>query len=240
MQPLFNYILWRIHQEMDPVAALESFIFLCNDPRKVNFAKGFDIKTKRLEQLREAIGREDRDYKNRLALQNRESQALDAEVPELTKEPKQNEDEKIEDDEVVFKPPKAPAAMLQKQPNMIDPNAFSRGPSSQPTAKVENPASPPKSPRVNNMGHRGSPRGAHPLPSAPSGNVRGRGNFRGAQRGRGGPFAGRGGFANKDSAPTAVENLAPNSQIDPNSFTRPGLRGGCNTTRGARKLWVPS
>ena len=70
LQSLLNYILWRIHQELDPVAALESFIFLCNDASKVHYTRGFDIHSKRLEQLREAIGREDRDFKNRQVLQN--------------------------------------------------------------------------------------------------------------------------------------------------------------------------
>lgn len=232
LQPLFNYILWRIHQETDPVAALESFIFLCNDPRKVSFAKGFDIKTKRLEQLREAAGREDRDHKNRQAMLNRENQTPVTGAEEITTQTEV-------DDEVVLKPqpPKAPAAMLRKQQsNVIDPNAFERGP--QPVPQPHSPAiadlpnGTPKSPRAHNSNmHRGSPRGAHALPFAP------RGSMRGVSRGRGRGALGttRGGFA-----PKAAASNGPNGQIDPDSFARPDPRGTFNGPRGGRKLWVPT
>ncbi|EME87915.1 uncharacterized protein MYCFIDRAFT_98585, partial [Pseudocercospora fijiensis CIRAD86] len=239
LQPLFNYILWRVHQEVDPVAALESFIFLCNDPRKVSFAKGFDIKTKRLEQLREAIGREDRDYKNRLALQNKEGQNLEAQSCEAPAQGKPTDVALDEEKEPLFKPPKAPAAMLQKhQSKVLDPNDFSRGGQAQQTNKTAQTDLPPKSPREGHVSYRSSPRGHHALPFAPRGNFRGRGNYRGAQRGRGGgPFQGRGGFNNGPVAST--ETATPASQIDPNSFTRPISRGAPNSTRGSRKLWVP-
>lgn len=232
LQPLFNYILWRVHQEVDPVAALESFIFLCNDPRKVSFAKGFDIKMKRLEQLREAVGREDRDHKNRQNLLIRETQNLI---------PAGREPDLSQDDEVVFKPaiPKAPAAMLQKQSNLIDPNTFGRGP--QPKASVpikDLPNGAPKSPRVAQVAlQRGSPRGAHSLPFAPRTNMRGgpRGNFRGSVRGRGnfGPAA-------QSTNTLVTDNAAPDGQIDPDSFSRPDPRAGISGSRGGRKLWVPT
>ncbi|KAK4507626.1 hypothetical protein PRZ48_001361 [Zasmidium cellare] len=230
LQPLFNYILWRIHQETDPVAALESFIFLCNDPKKVNFAKGFDIKTKRLEQLREAVGREDRDFKNRQAMLARENQNVNATAVE---------DEEKEDatDEAPLKssPPKAPAAMLNKQQsNVIDPDTFGRGPPPKGAGVVDVPNGAPKSPRVTNATQpRGSPRAAQALPFAPRGGPRGNahGNLRGGGRGRG---TGRGGLAN-GGGPNAN---AP--AIDPNSFTRPDPRGGFHGARGGRKLWVPT
>ncbi|KXT12736.1 hypothetical protein AC579_8913 [Pseudocercospora musae] len=240
LQPLFNYILWRVHQEVDPVAALESFIFLCNDPRKVSFAKGFDIKTKRLEQLREAIGREDRDYKNRIALQNKEGQNLEAQ----SQSPAQGKATDVELEEAggeaLFKPPKAPAAMLQEhQANVIDPNDFSRGDQPQQTKKTVQTDLPPTSPRASHVNHRGSPRGREALPFAPRGSFRGRGNFRGAPRARGGgPFQGRGGFNNGPVA--SAETATAASQIDPNSFTRPVSRGALNSARGYRKLWVPT
>jgi hypothetical protein len=90
LQPLFNYILWRIHQELNPAAALETFIFLCNDPSKTIAAKGFDIRSKRLEQLRDVVGREDREYRNRLSLLSKEGQQQAATTPAVktTKEPK--------------------------------------------------------------------------------------------------------------------------------------------------------
>ncbi|KAI5370408.1 hypothetical protein Slin15195_G012840 [Septoria linicola] len=246
LQPLFNYILWRIHQELDPVAALESFIFLCNDARKVGFAKGFDIKTKRLEQLREAVGREDRDSKNRQALINRESQSNEHEEStgqkseELKKEirpitPKDAVDE--QNDEVVFKPPKAPAAMLQKPgPSVMDPNAFGRGPPAQQAIKQEQPKA-SRSPRIGGMpAHGGSPRGSHMLPFSPRGNVRGgRGNIRGNARGRGNGTARGGGPTNVNEKPAAAAAPpSPREQIDPASFTRP------EAPRQQRKLWVPT
>lgn len=230
LQPLFNYILWRVHQELDPVAALESFIFLCNDPRKVNFAKGFDIKMKRLEQLREAVGREDRDHKNRQNLLMRETHSL---VPTAGESGQEHD----QDDEVVFKPvvPKAPAAMLQKHSNVIDPNTFGRGPQPKPSIPIKGlPNGAPKSPRATHaLPQRGSPRGAHALPFAPRANMRGgpRGNFRGSVRGRG----------NFGSAHTAIVDSATlDGQIDPDSFSRPDPRAGISGSRGGRKLWVPT
>lgn len=216
LQPLFNYILWRIHQEIDPVAALESFIFLCNDQRKVNFAKGFEIKTKRLEQLREAINREDRDFKNRMTLLNKEGQNGTV------------TDSKDEDDdgEVVYKPPpRAPAAMLPKQQqapsqtNVMDPDDFGRNtqPPNRPNFSAKQQSAP---------GNRG----------AFNGNYVARGNqrasFRGSPRGRGNfnPAVPR--------ATAHVDGSAPNAQIDPNSFARP--RGSGHAGRGGRKLWVPT
>ncbi|CZT17016.1 uncharacterized protein RCC_02848 [Ramularia collo-cygni] len=232
LQPLFNYILWRVHQEMDPVAALESFIFLCNDPRKVNFAKGFDIKVKRLEQLREAVGREDRDHKNRQNLLIRETQNLAPKTGELAHDQSQ-------DEEVVFKPavPRAPAAMLQKHSNLIDPNTFGRGP--QPKASVpikDLPNGAPKSPRAAHAApQRGSPRGVHALPFAPRANMRGgpRGNFRGSVRGRGN-------FGSTHTSTFVTENVTPDGQIDPDSFSRPDPRSSIGGSRGGRKLWVPT
>jgi hypothetical protein len=197
LQPLFNYILWRIHQELDPVAALESFIFLCNDPRKVHFAKGFDIKTKRLEQLREAVGREDRDFKNRMALLSREGNPVPS-TPRpgsATDRKEYNDTDENDDDEVVFEPPRAPAAMREQ--TAIDPHAFERSPL-------------PASLRVR-----------HAVPFVPRGSTRGgRGGIRASPRGRG---IGRGGSGHEIQQ---KENLIrdSNGQIDPASFARPDTR----------------
>lgn len=242
LKPLLNYILWRVHQETDPVAALESFIFLCNDSRKVGHAKGFDIKTKRLEQLREAIGREDRDFKARQALLNRENQTVTSTAEAEDEMQDEDMEEEDEEEKVVFKPhpPKAPAAMLQKpQTNVIDPNAFGRGPPPMATAAQQISNGAPNSPRGSHVvPSRGSPRGNHALPFAPRGNMRGvaRGNFRGGPRGRGSSGAGRGGYAHKD----ATGNATLSGQIDPNSFSRPDPRGGLSSSRGGRRLWVPT
>ncbi|KAF2209410.1 hypothetical protein CERZMDRAFT_107212 [Cercospora zeae-maydis SCOH1-5] len=248
LQPLFNYILWRIHQELDPVAALESFIFLCNDGRKAAFAKGFDIKTKRLEQLREAIGREDRDFKNRKALYGRESQSADTEQPTTPDTaqvkkvdrpitPKDAVDEVV--DEVSFKPPRAPAAMLPKpQPNVMDPNVFERGPQSYQATKQDHSKT-PQSPRFSGTtSQRGSPRGGVALPFAPRGNARGgRASMRGSKfnaRGRGNYSGRRGSLDANDPNATYVVPSAPNGQIDPGSFSRH------EAPREQRKLWVPT
>ena len=229
---LFNYILWRIHEELDPAAALESFIFLCNDQGKVNFAKGFEIRSKRLEQLREAIGREDRDYKNRQMVLNRENQNTAAAVAIQAQQKQEDQDH-----EVVYKhPPKAPAAMLSKQqpqvqPNVIDPDAFGRN--AQPVVTPPQAKVTPRSPRPQQVSPQAS-RGGPSMPFGPRVGIP-RGNFRGGSRGRGnhgGP--GRGGFVPENQA----DGTLPNGQIDPNSFSRP--RGGGYTGRGGRKLWVPT
>lgn len=218
LQPLFNYILWRIHQEINPAAALETFIFLCNDPSKTNAAKGFDIRSKRLEQLRDVVGREDREYRNRLSVLSKEGQqqqTANGSAGKASKEPKS--------------PPTAPAAMLGQQNAVMDPDAFSR---TVQTPKKGAPAVP------------SSPRGSHNQPSRGAN----RGNFRGSPRGRGAfpntTPQGRGGLAspnNNRRGGAAAPTAQMDGQIDPNSFERP--RGGF-TGRGAgnagRKLWVPT
>nr|OQO16069.1 hypothetical protein B0A51_15389 [Rachicladosporium sp. CCFEE 5018] len=218
LRPLFNYILWRIHQELDPVAALETFIFLCNDPIKVHAAKGFDIRCKRLEQLRDAVGREERDVRNRLSVTSKE--ALLAASP------------------VQKSPPKAPAAMLSPQPTtaVIDPDAFTR--TVQPVVAKPAFTKAPQSPRAGFVAPaaRGGPVGT--LTNNLRGNsMRGRGNIThtGASRVTVAPV--RGGLSR--GGPVALPNGA---QIDPNSFERPrgGFAGGRGAANGARKLWVPT
>ena len=217
LQPLFNYILWRIHQELNPAAALETFIFLCNDPSKTNAAKGFDIRSKRLEQLRDVVGREDREYRNRLSVLNKEGQQQAATTPAVktTKEPKS--------------PPKAPAAMLGQQNAVMDPDAFSR--SVQPVAKT-GPAAP------------SSPRGNYVQPGrgATRGNFRGSPRGRGALPN--GTAPGRGGFGSPSTRRGGASAAQMDGQIDPNSFERPRggniARGGGAGAGAGRKLWVPT
>lgn len=223
LQLLFNYILWRIHQEENPVAALESFIFLCNDPTKVNYAKGFEVRTKRLEQLREAINREDRDFKNRQMVLQRENQNTNIAVQ------KPIGNGAIEVDS--RSPPKAPAAMLSKpQQNMIDPDAFGRnGPTTTPPVQAK---ASPFLPRPQTASPRPGYSG-QTVPFIPRGNARG--NTRGGPQGRGHfGSSNRTGFMPNSRADGTVTN----AQIDPNSFTRP--RGSGYTGRGGRKLWVPT
>lgn len=231
LRPLFNYILWRIHQELDPVAALESFIFLTDDPIKTKLAQRFGIRTKSLADIRYVVAREEREFKNRQLVQRKEieSNAILArpDARAATAAPVSEEDSvrpellpvderptavsEDEEDEVLLKrPPKAPAAMLaqHKSPKpankVMDSHLFSRG--------AQTPA-------------RGNARG---------------GAFRGnASRGRGTPLAptngGRGAtIAKLDLTPTTDGN----GPIDPNSFTRPAAN--TNKFRGGRRLWVPT
>lgn len=217
LQPLFNYILWRIHQELNPAAALETFIFLCNDPSKTNAAKGFDIRSKRLEQLRDVVGREDREYRNRLSVLNKEGQQQAATTPAVktTKEPKS--------------PPTAPAAMLGQQNAVMDPDAFSR--SVQPVAKAGSAA--PSSPRGNYV---------QPGRGATRGNFRGSPRGRGALPN--GTAPGRGGFGSPSTRRGGASAAQMDGQIDPNSFERPRggniARGGGAGAGAGRKLWVPT
>ncbi|KAK5109682.1 hypothetical protein LTR62_006804 [Meristemomyces frigidus] len=218
VQSLFNYILWRVHQELDPVAALETFIFLCNDAQKVHFAKGFDIRSKRLEQLREAISREDRDVRNRLSMQSRETQQSSPRMSPAMIYAKPN------DDEVVYRPsPRAPTAMpqqAQQATNIIDPNAFGRRTDIAPAAH----ATPLKPAHVNEL--PSIPRGGMQPNFTPRGN-NSRGSFRGSR--------GRGNFGRRGNIPNQAQS---SGQIDPDSFERPNSAG---PTRGmSRKLWVPT
>jgi hypothetical protein len=232
LRPLFNYILWRIHQELDPVAALESFIFLTDDPTKTKLAQRFGIRTKSLADIRYVVAREEREFKNRQLVQRKEieSNAVLArpDTRTTTATLPADEEDKVrpellpvderpapvsedEEDEVVLKrPPKAPAAMLAQHRSpkpgnkLMDSNQFSRG--------GQTPA-------------RGNARG---------GALRGN-----APRGRGTPLtptnAGRGATPAKlDLTPTTNGN----GPIDPNSFTRP--TANTNKFRGGRRLWVPT
>lgn len=106
------------------MAALESFIFLCNDPAKAGLAKGFEVRCKRLEQLRDAVGREDREFKNRQAVQHRSTQSVSS-IPDQP-----SSDSRL--------PPTAPAAMLKPQSSVIDPDAFERSSKAQPIRGASN------------------------------------------------------------------------------------------------------
>lgn len=124
LRPFFNYILWRIHQEENASAALETFILVTNDPLKQQIAQRFGIRVKKLEQLREVIAREERDIRNREQMLKKET-AIAKSEPAVIKEPKADDE-----DEVVLKraPPKGPQAMNGRP--VWDPNAFGRAPHS--------------------------------------------------------------------------------------------------------------
>jgi hypothetical protein len=215
LQPLFSHILWRINKEDNPDAALESFILLTNDPTKQAIAQKFGIRAKRLEQLRDAVAREDREYRNHLTMQQLETQTT---VPKAAERPKSSHTsatkstvDSDEEDAVLFKAPRGPAAATNNQ-RVFDPNDFGR-------------ANQHHSPRCG-RGVHSSPRGRGGAPP-----FRGRGGFapRGAYVAPGPAFR----------APPAPRH-DPNQPLDPNSFVRPTshaspVRGG----RG-RKLWEPN
>ncbi|KAK3061189.1 hypothetical protein LTS18_006821, partial [Coniosporium uncinatum] len=73
---LFNYIVWRINHGQQYSGTLsddlDTFILLTNDDRKRQIAQRFGIRAKRLEQLRDIIAREDREYKNRQTVLKKE------------------------------------------------------------------------------------------------------------------------------------------------------------------------
>ena len=223
LRPLFNHVLWRINKEGNPDAALESFILLTNDPAKQTIAQKFGIRAKRLEQLRDAVAREDREYKNHLTIHKLEVEATAAKntisVPKAAERPKSSpvaekkpEENSDDEDEVLFKrAPRGPAAATNNQ-RVFDPNDFAR----------TNQHQSPRGGRGGHMAPRG--RGGPPF--------RGRGNFapRGAYVPPGPPFR----------APPAPRH-DPNAPLDPDSFSRPApkvgpIRGG----GGRRKLWEPN
>lgn len=224
-QPLFNHILWRINQEGNPDAALESFILLTNDATKQTIAQKFGIRAKRLEQLRDAVAREDREYKNHLTIYKIEVEAIAAKntattVPKAVERPKSSpaneikqEENSDDEDEVLFKRvPRGPAATTaNNNQRVFDPNDFAR--------------------TNQHQSVRGG-RGGHMTP-----------------RGRGGPaFRGRGNFAPRGAyvppgpafrAPP-VPRHDPNAPLDPDSFSRPAPKVGQVRGNNRRKLWEPN
>lgn len=230
LKPLFNHVLWRINKESNPDAALASYILLTNDPTKQAIASKFGIRAKRLEQLRDTVAREDREYKNHLTLHRIESESSIAKktmpvtpvtpvtTPRAAERPKsshshQDKPEEGSDDEdvVLFqRAPRGPAATTNNQ-RVWDPNDFGRTNQQQ-------------SPRGGRGGHV-APRGRG-MPSP-----RGRGAFvpRGAYVPPGPPAR----------APPAPRH-DPNAPIDPNSYARPVTRASPARGGGGRKLWEPN
>lgn len=221
LRPLFNHILWRINKESNPDTAFNSFILLTNDPIKQMIAQKFGVRAKRLEQLRDAVLREDREYKNQLAVYKRDLEKCQdkdqtAIEPKPAERPKSSHSsvsrpaiESDDEDEVLLsRAPRGPANPAHNQ-RVFDPNEFGRA----------------------NQHH--SPRGGRGL------GPRGRGGHRG---GRGGNFAPRGGAyvpPGQPFRPPPAPRHDPNRPIDPDSFTRPPPRG--SAMRGTRRtLWEPN
>lgn len=220
LRPFFNHIVWRVNQEQTE-SAMESWIILTNDPLKQSIGQRFGIRAKRLEQLREIIARENRDYYNRLAVMKKEMEGAKDEEPKslfagstLPESPKLKAKAKTDEDGVVPQrsPPKHPRAMTTGTPArapFMDPNAFGRN-----THAPNGPAN------VHN--------------SFPRGN-------RTVQRGRGSRFFPPP-FTPKPQGQVLRQQQAvfdPNKPIDPDSFGRPAPSR--SMARGGRRtLWEPS
>jgi hypothetical protein len=247
LQPLFSHILWRIHKESNPEAALASSIMLTNDPQKQTIAQKFGIRAKRLEQLRDVVAREDREYKNHLTIHKLESGTTKphAAIETPSKNVGSNSPRNSSANSVKSSDPTTAGSHLAvpaksdttKEEDSDDEDVVlfraPRGPQAQ-------NASPQRVIDPNDFG-----RAKHlPLRGARGG----RGGF--VPRGRGGPPRGRGGFgfvhAERSSVPTVppfrpppVTRYDPNQPIDPNSFARPTPRA--SPMRGnRRKLWEPN
>lgn len=221
LKPLFNHILWLVHKESNPDTALESFILLTNEEIKQQIAHEFGIRAKRLEQLREAVGREDREFKNRLMVYKMESEEPKARtVVEVTNTRKKSpsrpksihskDEVDSEDEDVVLlkRAPRGPQSQAAQNQRIFDPNDFGR--------------------TTNQPGGRGGRGSSGPRGRGTS--ARGRGSFspRGAYTPPAPPFR---------APPTPRTD--PNQPIDPDSFARPNPR--VVSTRGSRrKLWEPN
>ena len=207
-----------IHKETYPDRALESYILLTNDISLQAIAQKFGIRAKRLEQLRDAVGREDREFKNRSMVykmesgENKTRTLLDVTNAEKTSpgqpQSSHSKEELESDDEDVILLKRAPRGPQAQGQRIFDPNDFGRS--------------------TNQSGGRG-----------------GRGGS--GARGRNAPSRGRGNFNTRGTyvapapqfrAPPSA-TIDPNQPIDPDSFARPSNRV-VNTRGNRRKLWEPN
>ncbi|KAF1933815.1 uncharacterized protein M421DRAFT_51217 [Didymella exigua CBS 183.55] len=223
LKPLFNHVLWRINKESNPDAALASYILLTNDPTKQAIASKFGIRAKRLEQLRDTVAREDREYKNHLTLHRIESESTMAKknappTPKAAERPKSSHSiqdrpgEGSDDEDVVLfqRAPRGPAAITNTH-RVWDPNDFGRANQQQ------------------------SPRGGR------GGSIAPRGRGAPSPRGRG-AFVPRGAYVppGPQVRPPPAPRHDPNAPIDPNSFARPMPRASPARGGSGRKLWEPN
>ena len=188
LHDLFNHTLWLIHHVN---ASHGSFVFVSNDEKKQGIARRFGIRTKRIEDLRAIVAREERDFRNRQNAYQKAKATIQTPVLPTT-------EDSDEEDEIVFKRSQ-PASPTLPPPPVAAP------------AHVPAPVAPtaPAAHRVYDPNSFG--RGAHGPP------VRG-GRGRG---GRGGFSTFRGNFNSSPVQGHAQIASDPNKPIDPDSFTRP-------------------
>lgn len=137
LQPLLNYVLWRMHHCQNSSQIANPFILVTNDIVTTSCAQKFGVRVKHVEQLREAIKREERDFKNRQQLVQKENglsspKQVQMQLPETkSEEAKGNDDDQdSEEEEILFKSrrPAAPKQTPPQKPQQLDPNSFKRTP----------------------------------------------------------------------------------------------------------------
>ncbi|PNS21891.1 hypothetical protein CAC42_489 [Sphaceloma murrayae] len=219
-RPLINYILWRINQESNPAEALDTFVFLSDNPIMRKHAQRFGVRSKTLAEIRYVIGRETQDIRNRHAVQqkgssrniatsthgrNRSGDLRKSSAKPISETADREEVKSIpdtsvsDDDEILMKrAPKSPAALTKTppRPRTITNNIHS--------------------PRDGRAGFGGQIRGSTRV-AAHGGN-------------RGGGAFSRGG--------RSASHATPTGPIDPDSFMRPTSSRG--NGRGGRGLWMPT
>ena len=72
LQPLFCYVIWQLASPLISHSSFSSILFVTNDYRKLAVARKLGIPAHPLDQLRELVLREERDFKNRELLYHKE------------------------------------------------------------------------------------------------------------------------------------------------------------------------
>ncbi|KAF2754582.1 hypothetical protein EJ05DRAFT_145367 [Pseudovirgaria hyperparasitica] len=174
LRPLFNHSVWLINQEPNSETALQNFILLTNDMKKQAVASKFGIRARRLEELRDIIGREDRDLKNRVQLFKKESKELYSPPGALLNRtpvgPKKSREFVQENVAGITTPKGNSRGSATSNGHMLDPNEFSRSPP--PSSRSgggrggRTPVrGPPRGPFHASSLDRNSPRGLTPSPN---------------------------------------------------------------------------
>lgn len=256
LRPLFNHILWRINKETNPHQALDSFILLTNDAEKQAIAKKFGIRAKPLEQLRDAVAREDREFRNHQAFnkieagehrpqtanghlsENGTSNGIkdgDSASPNGRPRSSREDDEADDSDEdvVVYRPPtKSPSGKP-----VFDPNDFGRGTPTSAAAKTNATAQSNANTGANyTPAPRATPaqRGARGGRGTPNGTTPRGGRAAPAPRaGRGNAFVPRGTYTPPGAAFRGNAAHGGRGSVSPRLANRP-LHSPANNNAGGR------
>lgn len=241
LQPLLNFVIWRVNHDHNPTAAFASFILLSNDAVTQSCASKFGIRVKRVEQLRETIKREDREFRDRMQVYTKEIATLKAnlaakesetvqpapsgkitstaventEVLNGTEESERKSDAEDDSDidEVVLKRP--PRALPVKQ-NITSSNSSNNGASGTPDVRSPGPIN-NVTPKVLDPNEFGRP---------PVGSMRGK------------PTVPRGPRNFSPRIAVKYSPGTPDQPIDPDLYFRPPPSRA--SVRGGRRLWLPT